>query len=114
MSKPILTVTSKAARGMQVAIWEQTSPNGLNYSLKVSKSYKNTSGDWKTTEYFNLGDAAGLSYLLQLALIKCEKFAQKPNKEVAEMRTEQMNNEYQTEQSQSAPTTDYSDDDIPF
>jgi hypothetical protein len=107
-NQPILTVKSAAAPGLQIGIWEQSTTFGLSYSVKISKSYKDTKGDWQKTDYLNQRDLPGLSYLIQAALLSCEKLAGKAPREQAELRTEAM------VQEQRAPAAEINDEDIPW
>jgi hypothetical protein len=107
-NQPIRKMKSGAAPGLEIAIWEQSTTFGLSYSVKVSKNYKDSKGDWKNTDYFNQRDLPGLMYLLQGALLECEKLNSKAPREQAEQRTEAM------VQEQRAPAPEIDDEDIPW
>ena len=69
MGKPVMTLTTQAAPGVKIALWENT--NGL--AATISKSYKTKDGEWKDSTSFFAQDLAALSVLIPRAVAAIDK-----------------------------------------
>ncbi len=63
--------------GVQVSVWGNETEKGTMYSITFSKSYKDKSGEWKTTGNFKPNDLA----LLKIGMNEAMKFIYLKNPE---------------------------------
>ena len=56
--------------GIQISVWGNETEKGIMYSVTMSKSYKDKSGEWKTTGNFKPNDLA----LLKIGMDKAMEF----------------------------------------
>ena len=55
---------------IKVTAWEKTGDNGTFYNIDLTRSYKDSGGDWKESTSFTGGDVLRASNLLQQAYNK--------------------------------------------
>jgi hypothetical protein len=110
-NKPIGKITSAGSPGLSISIWGSQTEGMFN--LKIERSYKDKSGEWKRTEYLSPADLSGLAQLVPKTLNFVDDLKDKARAAKRESQQYQEKSEPAPQQP-AANLSHYDDDDIPF
>lgn len=91
-------IKTKSLGQIQLTLWQGEYEGKPTYSYTVKKSYKNKSGEWVNTDFFNKSDLPTVLALVQSAIlggIKAKDIDQKPAEQQNYSDADRVQSEFQ-------------------